>query len=371
MSNSMAAPIEDHLSALIGYRTTANRPDELDRICAYVAAQLRTIPWLTVKDERLAGKPLVWGYASKPNPASIWLVTHLDVVPGISESFVLTKDTRNYYGRGVLDMKGIAASIIAALQQLQRPLANLAFVFSTDEETGGASMAEFVEKHVRSGKAALALDGGEHWTIEEQSKGIVHLRVTAAGAAAHGARPWLGENAIERLLACETAFAAWFRQTINAPDSKQYEDTTYNLGTIQGGTATNQVPATASLTLDIRYTRRSDHDAVITWFAQYQTNHTYITTHITVEGAPAKVLLDLPQVQAFATVLQSMNLKASGNERYAYGGTDGRFFAAKDIAIIVTRPPGAKQHTDAEWVSRKGLEQLSEAVKTYIQETAS
>jgi hypothetical protein len=43
-----------------------------------------------------------------------------------------------------------------------------------------------------------------------ESEGILHLKLESTGAACHAARPWLGHNALEKLMTCAEAIQKLF-----------------------------------------------------------------------------------------------------------------------------------------------------------------
>ncbi|NIU59932.1 MAG: peptidase dimerization domain-containing protein, partial [Phycisphaerae bacterium] len=72
-------------------------------------------------------------------------------------------------------------------------------MITADEEIGGANGARQALKEIKA-EFCIALDGGGLNKIVIKEKGIVKLKLIARGKTAHGARPWLGENAIENLI---------------------------------------------------------------------------------------------------------------------------------------------------------------------------
>ena len=105
-----------------------------------------------------------------------------------------------------------------------------------DEETGGDLGAGFALSRIKT-DFCIALDGGNPDKIVIKEKGPCKIKLTAHGKSAHGARPWLGENAIEILMDDLTHLKALFSEK-----SKDHWHKTLNIGIIKAGTAHNQVP---------------------------------------------------------------------------------------------------------------------------------
>jgi succinyl-diaminopimelate desuccinylase len=177
--------------------------------------------------------------------APILLMSHVDVVDAPDELFEPRVENGKLYGRGSIDDKYAAAlSLVLAAEWMERlraarkTQADLPFglLISGDEEIGGHNGAQAALSHLKA-DFAIALDGGHLRKIVFKEKGIVRLKLVARGKTAHGARPWLGENAIEKLIADYFKIRAHFAWT--APD---HWHRTLNFSRIQAGKAANQVP---------------------------------------------------------------------------------------------------------------------------------
>ena len=92
------------------------------------------------------------------------------------------------------------------------------------------------------------------------AKGVVAMRLRVDGRAAHGATPWLGENAILRAL---DVFRAIESLPFASRSSELFDRPSINLGRILGGDALNKVPDTCFIDVDIRYLPEQDPDAIL------------------------------------------------------------------------------------------------------------
>jgi Acetylornithine deacetylase/Succinyl-diaminopimelate desuccinylase and related deacylases len=126
-----------------------------------------------------------------------------------------------------------------------------------DEETGGENGAAHALGMVKA-QYALALDGGSPERIITREKGIVDIKLTATGKSAHGARPWLGVNAIDLLLADYERIRELF-----SDQGGEHWHRSINFGKIRAGHSINQVPQTAEGWFDIRFTENDDPDAIV------------------------------------------------------------------------------------------------------------
>jgi tripeptide aminopeptidase len=166
------------------------------------------------------------------------LNAHLDtVVPCDNVTPVVTDGVITSDGRTVLggdDKAGIAIvlEVIRAAQEARQPLPPLDILFTVQEEIGLRGARGFDTRKLRA-RQGIGLDaGGATGTIVVSAPSQDILEVVVHGTAAHaGAEPEKGVSAI--LVAAE-AIAAMPLGRIDA-------ETTANIGTINGGRATNIV----------------------------------------------------------------------------------------------------------------------------------
>ncbi len=311
--------------------------------------------------------------SSRPTDShTVWFISHLDVVPADKKMFQVTEDADKYYGRGVFDMKGMAAAVLSAFLRVKSlPDINVGLMFTTDEEIGGKNgVGTLAKENEFHGAAAYVLDQGTDFVLMEKMKGVLWLEVAATGTAAHGARPWLGDSANEKLISILHEFGTWFKSAIPQDHPKQYF-TTYNIGTINGGEATNQVSDAARATIDVRFVSDSEAQHI---------EEALQAMAKKLDGVKISVLAREPFVETDTTAKWFQATKkmladlgehqVKDGERLGHGSTDGRYFAPHRVPVISTRPPGGDQHGPDEWVSKAGLQKLEELVYRIMALTA-
>jgi len=144
----------------------------------------------------------------------LW-VGHLDVVPEGKPEFWTyppysgkITDDGLIYGRGTSDMKGAcAAAMVSAriLSEVEELPNSVEFWFTADEEIGGGDGARWLAETGRlKGDVCVIGDGNggglELPSIDLGCKGGAGTRLVARGKTAHGSTPFLGDNAIEKLI---------------------------------------------------------------------------------------------------------------------------------------------------------------------------
>ncbi len=184
---------------------------------------------------------------------------HLDVVPAGHLAqwkyppFQGKLKKGRIYGRGASDMKGGIASFLHAISMIDRSNIHLdqgaviLHLVSDEESHGHQGMDFLTHKKMIRGNAAIV---GEPTDLDPVigQKGALWFRISTIGKPAHGSRPHLGINAIEKM-----------KKVINQLNSISLEKEhpllgkpTFNIGTIQGGTKINIVPERCEIEVDRR-----------------------------------------------------------------------------------------------------------------------
>lgn len=235
---------------LIAIDTVAANEDEaLTLLSAELAAagfELVTVPWQAGRSNIVArwrgGGRLTYAahVDTVPFDRSLWSVDPLggEVIDG------------RLYGRGSSDMKAATAAMVtAAIDAARDDARGFTLVLTSAEETGCEGARSVAAR-------ADLLDPKPLFVIGEATgngvlfghKGATWLEATATGVSAHGSRPDLGVNAIDRaadaVVALRSAPAGGVHAALGAR--------TVNVGTITGGQQTNLVPAHARFTVDVR-----------------------------------------------------------------------------------------------------------------------
>lgn len=148
----------------------------------------------------------------KSSARTLWIMSHIDVVPPGAESdwtetkpFVPTLKNGRLYGRGSEDNGQSLAASFWALKSLQEegttPTFDVALLFVADEETGSdlglAWLLETRPELFRKDDLILVPDGGDEKgeKIEVAEKTILWIKFTVTGKQCHGSMPYLGNNA--------------------------------------------------------------------------------------------------------------------------------------------------------------------------------
>ena len=342
---------------LIRFKTTQSQPDEIQRCISFIAAYLdkceakyrrleyNNVPSIIVMPEN--------------NVVPILLMSHIDVVDAPDDLFTPRIKDNALYGRGSIDDKyAVALSLVLVKEYLQRfkktgkSQNDLPFgvLITSDEEIGSANGARKALPQIKA-EFCIALDGGGLNKIVTKEKGTVKLKLVARGKTAHGARPWLGENAIENLIDDFHLLKKSFE--LSAPD---HWHRTLNFSLIQGGKASNQVPDYAEALFDIRYTEEDDMEAI---FKNIQDE---ITGELIVEKKePLFQSGDSPYLDLLLDISKDTIVG------FEHGASDARFLSAHGIQGIVWGADGDKsQHSADEHLNIDSVYKLYELLDSFF-----
>mgnify|MGYP005851596117 CR=1 FL=1 len=268
---------------------TQNPPGETDGIVDYLDDQLTRAGLETAQLHCAPNKPnLVAWFGGQREPELVFQ-GHVDTVPFDRAAWTVDplgeQDGETVYGRGSTDMKGAVAAMVETARLYADgdadPPVPLGFAFVSDEEVSGDDTGVAALDLFDSRPAACVI-GEQTGTPERLSvtvadKGAIWLRLAATGTAAHGSRPVLGDNALDRIYTAvdrlrielsEIAFdldpaldeiladsVDYYASTMGEESARElFEQPTLNLGMLSGGEAINSVPASATAGVDIRLT---------------------------------------------------------------------------------------------------------------------
>ena len=346
---------------LIRFKTMHAYPEETERCLEHITGSLQAwgVPVERMEHNGIASLLVL----PQAGYAPVLLMSHLDVVDGPEAMFEPVEKDGKLYGRGSIDDKyAVALSLILLKEHLQeleqagKTYADLPFglLITGDEEVGGFNGAGQAAQRLKT-DFCLALDGGGPKNIVVKEKGILRLKLRATGQTAHGARPWLGENAIEKLIRDIQLLQPFFA----FPDADpQHWHRTMNLGRISGGKAINQVPDQAEAVFDIRYTEHDDLEALLADLQAAVSGELSVETREPLFFSGESPYLDRllaidPQVQ-------------SGFE---HGASDIRFFSEMGIPGAVWGASGdMSAHSEEEHLVLESLKPVTAHLDTFLRQ---
>ncbi|WP_049980076.1 M20 family metallopeptidase [Halolamina rubra] len=346
---------------------TANPPGDTREIVDLIESWLAP---LGVETERFAADP------AKPNlivtvpgerDRTLLFNGHLDTVPFDADEWSFDPlgervDDR-VYGRGATDMKGALASMLVVLRAYAEgpsPPVTLQFAFVSDEEVGGdAGLPALLEAGKLDADACVigepTCEAGRH-SVTVADRGSIWLTLSASGTAAHGSRPVLGDNAIDRLygavetmrerfgtveLDLDPAMAAivdesvaYYAPTMGEATARElFRYPSINLGVFEGGEAVNSVPQRARAEIDIRLTAGVDTSAMLAAIRDCADDCEGITVADVSWSLGTAEPIDGPLVEAVASTAADV----TGDRIYrrsATGGGDAKLLRNRGVPTV-------------------------------------
>ncbi|HEX5137747.1 MAG TPA: M20/M25/M40 family metallo-hydrolase, partial [Planctomycetota bacterium] len=191
---------------------------------------------------------------------TLLLNSHMDTVPASPEWATdphggELRDGK-VIGLGANDAKGPLAALVCAFLRAKVPATGrLLLAAVCDEETGGEGLGTIVDAMPKVSASII----GEPTALEVCScqRGLLRLRLIARGKRAHAARPWQGENAIEKAARDVVRLAQ-----LPLPVHPLLGTATVQVTMIKGGVRTNVVPPECTLEVDARTVPELDNRAL-------------------------------------------------------------------------------------------------------------
>ncbi|MBR4718262.1 MAG: M20/M25/M40 family metallo-hydrolase [Lentisphaeria bacterium] len=291
--------------------------------------------------EEFAGRHILYASNRESGTPEIILNSHLDVVPATEDQFEPVVRDGKLFGRGACDCLGNAVCLAEILLKAN---AHVAAVFSADEETGGETTRHMVDLGYTAKHAVLILDSGDDPTIIYEQKGVLVVHLTAKGRDGHAAYPWKCENPIDKLM----AGYAKFREKWRNPASDDDWRNTMSACMMSAGTAPNQIPGEATMTINFRLVDEASRDVILRDLAE--------TT-----GCEVTLGEDIPPVSfdrnhpVFLTLQRVLSEHVRGGNEIIplariCGATDSRHWRVLGIPVPVLGVTGANEHSANEYV---------------------
>ncbi len=314
-----------------------------------------------------AGNTLATRGEGRPHLA---LNTHIDTV---SPHVPYSRDDGVVRGRGSCDAKGPLAALLDAF-----------LAFDPRPDAGRVTLAVTPDEEATStGAAALDLDAdmyvvGEPTGLDvcTAAKGRFQGTVTLSGESAHAAEPATGRNAIS---AAGPVLAALETFDADREPHPSLGPPTLTPTVIEGGTATNQVPASCRIVVD----RRSVPPETADGFAEAFGAHLREAVPDDVEATFAFADRETPFLEAFDTpvnhdlvrTLAAAVARETGGDRGVRpftAATEASYFAPEPVVVfgpgVLADDEGPVAHADREYVRTDEVEMAAGALRRTVRD---
>ncbi|WP_117234744.1 M20/M25/M40 family metallo-hydrolase [Vibrio maerlii] len=297
---------------------------------------------------------------------SIVLSCHMDTVtPGIGIEPIIEDGIISSKGNTILggdDKSGIAA-IMEAVRQIQEQNLEhktIELAFTVYEEGGLFGSLNYDMSHIQADKAIVLDSGGPIGTIITVAPGQQKLTVDITGKPAHaGLAPEEGINALT------VAADAIMQMKLGRID----EETTSNIGIVQGGQATNIVMPELHLVAEARSLDDDKLSAQVAHMVEVfeHTAEKHGAT-INIESERSydayKIADEHPLVLSLSKAFLEQGFEPQ--TKPTGGGSDANNFNSKGLTTVNVSTGMAKVHTTEEFIAIKDMVAISDVLTTYL-----
>lgn len=259
--------VEDILEKLVGFNTIKDKENKkiIDFIESFLSSQdFKTI----VKD-----KYLIMESNFGNEEYGIGFIGHTDTVEFIGEwkydPFKLTKEDNKLYGLGTCDMKGGIASILSAIEKLDKTKIKnkIKVYFTYDEEIGFGGIKDVIDFENNNGKnipKTLIIGEPTNNEILLGSKGLIEYKVTFSGIKVHSSTPEKGKSAILDAVKFISELKEFYENEIRIEEDFSFSIpySTFNVGIINGGIEINSVADVCTIYFDFRTINKNEEKII-------------------------------------------------------------------------------------------------------------
>jgi acetylornithine deacetylase/succinyl-diaminopimelate desuccinylase family protein len=347
-------------------------PGSTAEICGHCRGFLDALGYETRLHEKTKGVSNLVARIGNGKP-SIVFNAHVDTV-GVGERSAWRTDPFSanlidgkVYGLGAANCKASMAVQLWIAREVARQggprKGELVFTFVGDEENLGPDGMAYLREIAAVKPDTLIVAAPTRNRIVYEERGVMWVRVSTRGKAAHAGAPHAGESAVLKMNRLITRLEQELLPEIGKRKSKGGQQATLSIGTIRGGENINVVPDACVIEIDRRLLPDEDFDSAFV----------DLKTFLEKSGASSVELLtgtpgfSAPEGGAGAKALAEAVKAVTGKppERLnVVGASDGRYFARDGIEILVTGPgDGADSHIPNEFVP---LAEMAEATRIQL-----
>jgi succinyl-diaminopimelate desuccinylase len=324
-------------SRLVAYETSS--PEAVLEAAGFIKGWLEARGIETSHDE-VRGLPVLKAEVGPEGAPTVVLHGHIDVVPGLPGQFDPRVEGDRLYGRGTYDMKGALAAMllsVAAMAEQDRVRVRLGIVGDEEsEEEVDRGSDHLVDSGFRGDFAITGEPTDLHIGVE--AKGVLALRVQVGGVAAHGATPWLGDNAVLRAIDV-------FRSIESLPFARH----------------SSELFDRPAIDVDIRYLPDQDPADLLEQVKGLGTAE----VEQLFTRPPAVVDRELPYVRALCEAAGTHHDGAPTSVGRD-GASDAVSFLRVGVPAVEFGPLGEGHHGPEEWVSVSSLHTYQQTLETFL-----
>lgn len=281
---------------------------------------------------------------------TLLLNSHMDTVPASPEWTIdphgAVLEGGKVKGLGANDAKGPLAALVCAFLRAKVPAhGRLVLAATCDEETGGEGLGTLLPGLPRISASIIGEPTG--LGVCSCQRGLLRLRLIARGKRAHAARPWQGENAIEKAARDILRLAQ-----LDLPVHPLLGPETLQVTMIRGGVRTNVVPPECTLEVDARTVPELDNRAL------HERVRALVESEVDLVSERIAPVETAPESRIVQAALEALSQKLPR----AFGGVSDLFHVRAAPGIVLGPGWSEQSHAADEWIE---TDQLERGVEVY------
>ncbi len=359
ITNELLRTITD----LVSFKTTENNLSEFEKAANYVERFFEKEN-VFVKKHVYDGVPAFFITVRDTKKPRILLQGHLDVVNGNEEQFSPKIKGDKLFGRGTVDMKGFVAVAMHLLKDAARSGDDVGLMITFDEETGSENGAKrLVEEEGYSCDILFNGDGGYNYAVIYGEKGILKFEAEVEAAPGRHPYPWDGENAFDLFVEDYRRITKLFPESKFATDADNWH-TTYSIYDVKVFNDEFYPPKKVTAKINIYFA-----DDITTNELCEKIKRT--VKHLKIKGFTASERVFINPDSFYVKKLREIMENNFGKKitvRTENGSSDARFFANKNIPIVIVKMVGEDHHGTNEHILIPEIMPMYKSVSDFIKE---
>lgn len=367
---AVMAEVEEILARLVGFASVSGVDNE--DLVGWIEQFLQALGVWCVRLDDCGGRMSLLARVGEAGEGGVVLSGHLDVVPVAGqpwsrEPFVMWQEGGRFFGRGVCDMKGFVACVLALVRvwQMGGLRCPVYLAFTRDEEVGclGApAMAKALAELCGVGRRPVVVVGEPtRMNVVVAQKGITNFRTSVRGVAGHSSLIGLGVSSAvhvaSHLVVGLEALMWGLRDEGKVEAGFDVNFSTLHVGKIAGGEAVNIQAQGCWFDWEVRHLPSVGLEAVLLQVEALEARlmrrfeGVVIEREALIETVPA--LANRDNARVLAVVGRQLDVSEAVGVAYA---TEAGTFQRFGFETVIVGPGDiAQAHQADEWIEREQL----------------
>jgi len=234
--------VEDEVRLLLDALRVYSPSNKESRLSRLIQSRMRDLGFKNVRTDR-AGNAIGERGTGKRH---LLFCGHMDTVPGVIK---VRRDGDRIYGRGAADAKAPMCAMISAAAASGDPSVRVTMACVTREEGDSLGVKTLIEDGGDYEAAVFGEPGGAH-RVALGYRGRVEGVLTVRTSGGHASSSWAHASAVDEALELVIRMRDYEKARAAADD--HYRSVNISVTMIRGGSYSNVIPKSCTITLDVR-----------------------------------------------------------------------------------------------------------------------